>query len=148
MVIVFKDRKDFTPDYSPIKMFRMGILGGSYFRPIYSQITGKKYTTDWREFNWDDIQPNKIRNPNYDPDLNYYKVKVGTSLEYWEDKGWIREQDPRGWIQWYLRYYEGRRSPDDERQIKRWIGVKQRFGKRKNKSNKIKQVLLEWGIAS
>ena len=52
---------------------------------------------------------------------------VGTSLRFWENKGWINKQDPHGWFQWYLIYWLGRRSKDDERQIKRWKGIVNRF---------------------
>ena len=59
--------------------------------------------------------------------LKNNKIKCGSSLRVWENKGWIREQDPYGWFQWYCRYYLGRRSKDDERQIKRWNSIVNRF---------------------
>lgn len=60
-----------------------------------------------------------LTSTQYRPDINKYKVKAGQTLSEWEDSGWIREQDPRGWFQWYCRFYLGRRSPDDGRQIRR-----------------------------
>ena len=80
-------------------------------------------------------------------------------MRFWENKGWIHKQDPYGWFQWYCRYYLGRRTDDDERQIKRWINIVNRFKgilvkMIKNKcakfddysiSPKIKQNLLHWG---
>ena len=56
----------------------------------------------------------------YDVDLNYYGVEVGSSLRFWEEKGLIKKIDPYGWFQWYFRYWKGRRSKDDKRQINRW----------------------------
>ena len=52
--------------------------------------------------------------------LNKYCVECGTSLRFWESKGWINKIDPHGWFQWYFRYWKGRRSSDDIRQIDRW----------------------------
>ena len=49
-----------------------------------------------------------------------YGVAVGTSLDFWEGKGWITKHHPYGWVQWYCDYYSGKRSADDARQIKRW----------------------------
>ena len=63
----------------------------------------------------------------YDVDLNYYKVKCGTSLRFWESKRWINKIDPYGWFQWYFRYWKGRRSKDDNRQINRWKRIVSRF---------------------
>ena len=67
---------------------------------------------------------------NYDKKVNNYKVKCGSTLEQWEEKNWIKEQDPYGWVEWYCNFSLGRRSEDDERQIKRWLafcGPKGRF---------------------
>ena len=63
----------------------------------------------------------------YDVSVNKYGVKCGTSLRVWENKGWINEIDPYGWFQWYFRYWLGRRSKDDERQINRWRKIVSRF---------------------
>ena len=71
----------------------------------------------------------------------------------------IHKQDPYGWFQWYCRYYLGRRSKDDKRQIKRWISIANRFKSIlirmiKNKGAKYddysilpktRQILLHWG---
>ena len=54
----------------------------------------------------------------YNVSLNKYGVKCGTSLRFWEDKEWINEIDPYGCFQWYFRHWLGRRSKDDQRQIK------------------------------
>ena len=95
----------------------------------------------------------------YDVKVNKYGVKVGTSLRFLENKGWINSIDPYGWFQWYCRYWLGRRSSDDERQIKRWRAIVNRFKNVlvkmiKDKgakfddysvSPKIRQILLHWG---
>ena len=88
----------------------------------------------------------------YDINLNRCKVKCGKSLRFWETKGWNNEIDPYGWFQWYLRYWKGRRSSDDRRQIGRWKKIVSRFNgilvkliiNGKN-SKKIRQFLLHWG---
>ena len=91
--------------------------------------------------------------------LNKYVVKCGTSLRFWENKGWINEIDPYGWFQWYFRYWLGRRSKDDKRQINRSKKIVSRFRGKLVKmirndgskyddysiSPKIRQMLLHWG---
>ena len=123
--IIFKDYPDFKPNLTPDEIFRMGSFGGTYWRPIKSTITNKSYKNEHLEYPkswWKDLPDNWLTNKwnKYDKKINKYNVKVGTTLEFWEDKGWIDEQDPYGWIQWYSRFYMGRRSDDDERQIGRW----------------------------
>ena len=91
--------------------------------------------------------------------VNKYGVKCGTSLRFWENKGWINKIDPYGWFQWYFRYWLGRGSKDDKRQINRWKKIVSRFrGKLvkmiRNAGNKyddysispkIRQMFLHWG---
>ncbi len=160
--------KEFKPNKSPKQVFRLGAFGGTYFRPIDSSINQRHYTSkealadlpkQW--FHKLDLDTHVI-SPTYDKQINKYKVKCGSSLESWENSGWIHPQDPYGWFQWYCRYSMGRRSPDDARQIGRWLklaGPKGRF--RRSLMNKIikknttyddftvspviRQVLLHWG---
>jgi hypothetical protein len=65
----------------------------------------------------------KLCATRHDPELNYFGVNASQPLREWRRKGWIHPQDPRGWFQWYCRYYMGRRSTDDERQIRRWRAI-------------------------
>ena len=91
--------------------------------------------------------------------VNKYGVKCGTSLRFWENKGWINKIDLYGWFQWYFSYWLGRRSKDDKRQINTWKKNLSRFRGKLVKmirdagskiddysiSPKIGQILLHWG---
>tara|TARA_B100001250_G_scaffold413101_1_gene446134 strand:+ start:2274 stop:2840 length:567 start_codon:yes stop_codon:yes gene_type:complete len=122
--IQYSDFPDFRPNLNPIQIFELGSFGGSYWRSIYSNITKKNYSqshldlpNEW----WKDIPSHYLTNQNENTKINQYKVHSGTRLEYWESKGWINPIDPYGWVQWYCHFYNGRRTEDDTRQIKRWI---------------------------
>ena len=121
----FSDHPTFTPNKSPEEMLREGCFGGSYFRPLYSRRLGTIIEDDYQELPnaWIDglDVTTLLTSPEYDPEINKYKVKCGQSIEEWEASGWIDHQyDVRGWFQWYCRFYMGRRCPDDDRQISRW----------------------------
>jgi hypothetical protein len=100
---------DFTPELTPEEILRLGVFGD-------------KYMTDCRdEFPADWYRGAKLCHERHDPTLNYYGVNASQPLSVWRAKGWIYPDDPRGWFQWYCRYYMGRRIPgEDERQIRRW----------------------------
>lgn len=101
----------FVPDLTPRQMLQLGVFGG-------------KYMTDCRaEFPASWFAHAKLCATRHDPRLNYFGVNASLPLSVWRRKGWIRPQDPRGWFQWYCRYYQGRRSADDERQIRRWRAI-------------------------
>ena len=151
---------DFKPNKTPVEIIEEGAFGGTYFRDICSSVNDKFYKNSWEEFDvLKDIDQKYYCSDYYDVSLNKYGVKCGTSLRFWENKGWINKQDPYGWFQWYFRYWLGRRSRDDERQIKKWNGIVDRFkGKliemiKKSGSKfddyfispKIRQILLHWG---
>jgi hypothetical protein len=98
----------FQPELTPAEMLALGVFGG-------------KYMTDCRdEFPASWFRRAKLSPERRDPALNYFAVDASQSLDEWRRKRWIYHEDPRGWFQWYCRYYRGRRSLDDERQIKRW----------------------------
>jgi hypothetical protein len=87
----------------------------------------------------------------YDKTINYYGVKVGSTLELWEEHNWISEYHPYGWVQWYCDFYDGKRCPDDERQIKRWLktaGPNSRFRRALiNMINKKKTTFDDYSIS-
>lgn len=98
----------FAPELTPKEMLTLGVFGG-------------KYLTDCRdEFPSSWFARAKLSPGRRDPSLNYFGVNASQPLAVWRKKGWIYPDDPRGWFQWYCRYYLGRRSLDDDRQIRRW----------------------------
>jgi len=101
-IIKFKDYPEFVPNLTPYQIFKKGAFGGTYWRPIYSSTTNKKYKDQHKEFIWNDIKEECLTSSFCDLTKNKYKVNSGTSLEYWESKNWIKSQDPYGWIQWLL----------------------------------------------
>jgi hypothetical protein len=103
---------DFRPDLTPKQMLELGVFGG-------------KYMTDCRnEFPEDWFARAELCHEFHDPALNFFGINASQPLSFWRQKGWIYHEDPRGWFQWYCRYYMGRRCPDDERQIRRWKAMK------------------------
>lgn len=130
----FADHPEFRPNLTPEQCIRAGIFGGVYFNPIggkpgtHTTPSGrrKRIDVDHREFppGWFRGVPESMYLARrYDRRVNKYGVVSGKDQRFWEEKGWIDAQDPRGWFQWYCRFYCGRRTPDDERQIRRWQGV-------------------------
>ncbi|MDP6906803.1 MAG: hypothetical protein QF440_05245 [Candidatus Thalassarchaeaceae archaeon] len=120
--IFFEDYPDFKPNLTPRQIFLLGSFGGTYWRPIFSTVSGEDLRNQHLEFEcwWDGIPGNHLTSIDYYKSINRYRVKSGTDLELWESKGWIHEQDPYGWVQWYCRFFAGRRSEDDARQVTRW----------------------------
>ena len=154
---------DFAPNLTPKQIFELGSFGGTYWRPIYSSVVNKHLHDVHLKYPFlKSIPENLLTSPIYDKHLNKYDVEVGTSLEFWESKGWIHKQNPYGWVHWYCDYYLGKRSPDDFRQIQRWKNIAGKNGRfRRNLirqirrkhgkwndysiSPKIRQTLQHWG---
>ena len=104
----------FNPMLSPREMLNKGIFGGPYFSEL---IDLSAFPQDWFK-GLDEIY---YRSSKYRPEVNYFKVKSGQSQKEWEEKGWMHKDDPRGWFEWYCKYFMGRRHEDDQRQINRWL---------------------------
>ena len=102
----------FRPELTPKQQLQLGVFGG-------------KYMTDCRaEFPASWFARAKLCPDYHDPTLNFFGVNASQPLSVWRRKGWLSPEDPRGWFQWYCRYYRGRRGPDDPRQICRWQAVR------------------------
>lgn len=136
---------EFTPDLTPKEMLALGIFCGKYMTD-----TRKEFPASW--FKTAKLSP-KVK----DCSLNFFGVDASQKLSVWRAKGWIHEDDPRGWFQWYCRYYRGRRNPEeDSRQIKRWKAIKrhvQQLKKNCAKGNltcrkRQRQALLHWAYDS
>lgn len=134
----------FKPELTPQQMLALGVFGG-------------KYLTDCRnEFPESWFFEAKLSPKQSNPRLNYFGVPASQSLTEWRNKGWIHPDDPRGWFQWYCRYYMGRRHEDDDRQIKRWAAMKRHVTQVKNNCmpsdescrRKQRQALLHWAYDS
>ena len=100
---------EFRPDLNPKEMLELGVFGGLYFSD-----KPKEFPKNW--FSKAKLSKDGKRHK----ELNYFGIDASQSLTVWKENRWIKRQDPRGWMQWYFRYYLGRRTMDDARQIKRW----------------------------
>eukprot|EP00656_Telonema_subtile_P012842 TRINITY_DN1649_c0_g1_i1.p1 TRINITY_DN1649_c0_g1~~TRINITY_DN1649_c0_g1_i1.p1 ORF type:complete len:188 (-),score=26.41 TRINITY_DN1649_c0_g1_i1:141-704(-) len=128
--IVFPGAAGFRPRLTPKQMLASGVFGGCYFNPRGGKpgvkhpkgipgLSVEEFPQDWTA----DLLEEMYASRRYNIAVNKYKVKSGQDQRAWEQQGWIHEQDPRGWFQWYCRFFTGRRTADDERQISRWSGV-------------------------
>ncbi len=106
----------FTPDLTPKEMLELGVFGGVYMRDCV-----KEFPKSW----FARAKFQKKGSYKHDPALNYFGMNASQPLSVWRAKGWIYKDDPRGWFQWYCRYYLGRRLPkEDARQIRRWRAMR------------------------
>lgn len=135
---------EFKPELTPKEMLELGVFGGKYMTDCK-----KEFPISW-------FTNAKLCSTRHDPELNFFKINASKPLSYWREKDWIHPQDPRGWFQWYCRYYMGRRSDDDKRQIKRWKAFTRHIGAiKKNCPNGIltcrqkqRQACLHWSYDS
>ncbi|HSD91580.1 MAG TPA: hypothetical protein VLB11_00950 [Methyloceanibacter sp.] len=104
---------EFRPELTPKEMLRLGVFCGKYMTD-----TRKEFPKSW-------FDGAKLSPKGRDCSLNYFGVDASQPLSVWRKKGWIHPDDPRGWFQWYCRYYMGRRMPEEDcRQIKRWKAIR------------------------
>ena len=136
---------EFKPELTPKQMLELGVFGGKYMTDCTDE-----FPKDW-------FRHAKLCSTKHDPSLNFFGVNASTPLSYWQKKGWIYPGDPRGWFQWYCRYYMGRRLPEeDARQIRRWKAIKRHIAQvRKNCHHgdlscrrKQRQAILHWAYDS
>jgi hypothetical protein len=137
---------EFKPDLTPKEMLKLGIFGGVYFSDKPKELpkswfSGAKLSKDHKQH----------------AELNYFGINASQPLSVWKKKGWIYKDDPRGWFQWYVRYYMGRRIPkEDLRQIKRWKAMVRHVAQVRNGCRvgdlscrrKQRQALLHWAYDS
>lgn len=109
-----KFHPDFKPELTPKQMLELGVFGGKYMTDC---ARSGEFPMDW-------FKKAKLCSEKHDPKLNLFGVNASQPLSVWIKKGWIYKEDPRGWFQWYCRYYMGRRiEGEDEKQIKRWKAI-------------------------
>lgn len=135
---------DFFPELTPAEMLALGVFGGKYLTDCQNE-----FPAEW--FAQAKLSPQKK-----DPRLNFFGVDASQPLSVWRQKGWIHPDDPRGWFQWYCRYYLGRRHADDERQIRRWKAIARHIAQIKKHCRpgdhqcrpRQRQALLHWAYDS
>ena len=136
---------DFKPELTPKEMLKLGVFGGKYITDGVNE-----FPDDW-------FAEAKLSPRRHDPSLNYFGVSASQLLSLWREKGWIYPDDPRGWFQWYCRYYFGRRlHGEDARQISRWKAIRRHIRQiQKNCEprdlrcrRRQRQALLQWAYDS
>lgn len=134
----------FLPELTPQRMLELGVFGGKYMTDC-----GNEFPAEW-------FENTRLCSTHHNPELNFFGVNASQPLSVWREKGWIYPEDPRGWFQWYCRYYMGRRCPDDARQIQRWAAMRRHVTQITNNCNKgdldcrrkQRQAVLHWAYDS
>ena len=136
---------EFHPQLTPQEMLVMGVFGGKYMTDCQNE-----FPKDW-------FTHAKLHHESHEASLNFFKVNASQPLKEWKRKDWIYPDDPRGWFQWYCRYYMGRRiSGEDMRQIKRWKAITRHIAQLRKNCTKgdwscrpvQRQALLHWAYDS
>lgn len=136
---------EFKPELTPQEMLELGVFGGKYMTDCQDE-----FPKEW-------FEKAKLCHEKHDPELNYFGINASQPLAVWRAKGWIYDEDPRGWFQWYCRYYMGRRIPQvDAWQIKRWKAIRRHAGQIRKACYpgdmfcrpKQRQALLHWAYDS
>lgn len=135
---------EFRPELTPKEMLELGVFGGRYLTDCTAE-----FPAEW-------FKNARLCPDRHDPELNYFGVNASQPLSVWRAKGWIYREDPRGWFQWYCRYYFGRRCPDDDRQIRRWKAIQRHISQVKkncrqkdlNCRRRQRQAILHWAYDS
>lgn len=135
----------FKPELTPKEMLELGVFGGKYMTDCK-----KEFPADW-------FTEAKLCTDKHDPALNFFGINASQPLSEWRKKGWVHQEDPRGWFQWYCRYFMGRRIPEeDDWQIKRWFAVRRHIAQIKKNCprrdlecrKKQRQAVLHWAYDS
>lgn len=135
----------FLPELTPAEMLGLGVFCGKYMTDCTAE-----FPASW-------FKDAKLADGRADCTLNYFGVRASVPLRVWIEKGWIHPDDPRGWFQWYCRYYSGRRmAGEDRRQIARWRAFSRHAAQiRKNCEPgdpfcrpRQRQALLQWAYDS
>ncbi len=136
---------EFHPDLTPQEMLELGVFGGKYMTDCKDEFPSEWFTHA------------KLCHEKHDAKLNLFGVNASQPLSIWKAKGWIHKDDPRGWFQWYCRYYMGRRIPEeDARQIQRWKAIRRHIVQVRNNCRegdifcraRQRQAILHWAYDS
>lgn len=134
----------FRPELTPKQMLALGVFGGKYMTDCAAE-----FPAPW-------FSKARLCHERHDPAMNFFRILASQPLAVWRAKGWIDKEDPRGWFQWYCRYYMGRRCPNDEQQIKRWRAMRRHVSQVMSNCDRgdfacrprQRQALLQWAYDS
>lgn len=111
---------NFNPQLTPRQMLEAGIFGGAYFADTPGG--PKQYVIENIPMEiWDKLPEHLWTLEKPISAYNKYHTMAGKDQVWWEQRGLIvHEHDPRGWFEWYCKFFHGRRIQGyDEWQIQR-----------------------------